>query len=253
MNNNLKIAALSYDIIWADIEANLENIVHEIRNINADLIVLPEMFATGFNMKPDEIADRTHQVLNWMKKCAAEKNVAICGSVSVSENGQFYNRFYFVEADGINHQYDKRHLFSYSGEDKVYTQGNERVIINFKGCRILLQVCYDLRFPVFSRNSGDYDAILYVANWPDSRIDAWEILLRARAVENQAYVFGVNRVGTDGNNLKYTESTFCFFADGNICSAKNGNIINAEFNAEKLAEFRRKFHFLDDRDSFKIL
>ncbi len=146
-----------------------------------------------------------------MKVLAKNKNAAIGGSVSVKEGNNYYNRFYFVKPCGDYHFYDKRHFFSYSGEDKVYSKGNNRVIVEYEGVRFLLQICYDLRFPVFSRNKGDYDMALYVANWPIQRIDAWNTLLKARAIENQAYVFGVNRVGTDGNGLEYPESTHCFF------------------------------------------
>ena len=158
-----------------------------------------------------------------------------------------------MKADGSFEFYDKRHLFSYSGEDKIYKSGEERVIVNVKGWRILLQVCYDLRFPVFARNNEDYDAILYVANWPETRIDAWNTLLKARAIENQSYVFGLNRIGTDGNNLTYPESSSCFFADGTVISEVNGNLVLAEFDEKKLSQYREKFQFLGDRDSFNIL
>ena len=168
------------------------------------------------------------------------------------EGENFYNRFYFVEPNGNYHQYDKRHLFSFSGEDQTYSAGKERIVVNYKGWRILLQVCYDLRFPVFARNNDDYDAILYVANWPEVRIDAWKTLLKARAIENLAYVFGLNRIGTDGNNLNYPESSFCFFADGTNISQTENHIVSAEFNSDELKKYRGRFQFLDDRDSFEI-
>src|SRR5690606_14673749 len=144
---------------------------------------------------------------------------------SVAEEGRFYNRFYFVRPDGPFQKYDKRHLFSFSGEHKTYAPGQERSIVELKGWRILLQVCYDLRFPVFARNNADYDAILYVANWPEARIDAWTTLLKARAIENQSYVFGLNRIGTDGNNLSYPQSSYCFGPAGEVVSEIAGQIV----------------------------
>lgn len=250
---NLKISGLNFDINWKNKQLNFKKIEESLKSKNADLFILPEMFSTGFVMQPEEIADRNSETLNWMKKFATESNVAICGSASVAEGNDFYNRFYFVEANGNYHFYDKKHLFSYSGEHEKYAAGSQRKIINFEGWRILLQVCYDLRFPVFSRNNDDYDAILYVANWPETRIDAWNTLLKARAIENQAYVFGLNRIGKDGNNLNYPESSYCFFADGTVASKVQDNIVSVEFDAEKIVQFREKFQFLNDRDSFKML
>ena len=249
---NLKINGLNLDIAWKDKQENFLKIEGKLEKKSTDLIVLPEMFSTGFYMNPEEIADRNEETLKWMKGFAKQKNCAICGSASIEENEKFYNRFYFVEPNGKHHQYDKRHLFSFSGEDKTYDSGSERIIVEFKGWRILLQVCYDLRFPVFSRNNDDYDAILYVANWPETRIEAWKTLLKARAIENQSYVFGLNRIGTDGNNLHYPESSYCFFADGSVVSNVKNNLVSAEFDFEKLKEFREKFQFLNDRDSFEI-
>lgn len=249
----LKITGLNLDIIWKNKEANFEKIEKKIENFHTDILVLPEMFSTGFCMEPNEIADKNEETLNWIKKLARKKNYAICGSASIQENGKFYNRFYFVKPDGDYFQYDKRHLFSYSGEDKIYAAGNDRVVVVYNGFRILLQVCYDLRFPVFSRYKEDYDAIFYVANWPKTRIDAWETLLKARALENQSYVFGLNRIGTDGNHLNYPESSYCFFADGTEISATKNDFVSADFDLGKLAHYREKFQFLSDRDSFEIL
>ena len=252
MRNNLKISGLNFDICWKDKKRNFHNIEQQFQDISADLLVLPEMFSTGFYMNAAEIADRNSETLEWMKKFAMEKDCAVAGSASIMEGENFHNRFYFVEPNGNHHQYDKRHLFSFSGEDKNYTSGKDRVIVNYKGWRILLQVCYDLRFPVFARNNDDYDAILYVANWPEVRIDAWKTLLKARAIENQSYVFGLNRIGTDGNNLNYPESSYCFFADGSIISETENHFVSAEFNSDELKKYRGRFQFLDDRDSFEI-
>lgn len=248
----MKIAGLNLDIIWKNKTDNFQLIEKELQNQNADVFLLPEMFSTGFCMDASEVSDRNQESLEFLKKMAKEKKAAFCGSAPVEDGGKFYNRMYFVQSDSQVDFYDKRHLFSFSGEDKVYTPGKERVIVNYKGFRILLQVCYDLRFPVFARNNDDYDAILYVANWPEKRVGAWEHLLKARAIENLSFVFGLNRIGTDGNNLFYPESSHCFFADGKEIAQKQGNVVSAELNIEELKDFRNHFQFLNDRDSFSI-
>lgn len=242
------IKALQQNIIWKNPLKNMTLIEESFENEKADIFLLPEMFTTGFCMDAEEIADKDSTTLIWMKEFAKKKNAVIAGSVSVAENGHFYNRFYFVEPDGKYRYYDKRHLFSYSGEDRIYTLGNERVVIEYKGFKILLQICYDLRFPVFMQNKGDYDAIVFIANWPETRIDAWKTLLKARAIENQSYVFGVNRIGVDGNNLNYPESSYSFFADGSEISSTDKNIVTAEWNLLDLQNYREKFPFLKDRD-----
>lgn len=247
----MKIVALNLDIQWKSPLENFKIIERQLENQTADLFVLPEMFSTGFCMDFEEI-DHSGKVLEWMKALAQRKNTAVAGSVSVKENEKFYNRFYFVLPNGEFHQYDKKHLFSYGGEDKVYTAGNERVIVDFLGFRILLLICYDLRFPVFSRNRGDYDGIICVANWPKSRIEAWQTLLKARAIENQSFVFGVNRIGIDGNQLHYPESSFCFFADGSEISEKENAFVSAKWDLKNLNEYREKYPFLKDGDNFEI-
>lgn len=248
----MKITGLNLDIVWKNKTQNFKVIENELQDHEADLFLLPEMFSTGFCMDASEAADRSLESLEFLKKMTKEKNAAFCGSAPVEEEGKFYNRMYFVHPDGNVDFYDKRHLFSFSGEDKVYTPGKKRIIVNYKGFRILLQVCYDLRFPVFARNNNDYDVMLYVANWPEKRVGAWEHLLKARAIENLSFVFGLNRIGTDGNNLFYQESSHCFFADGKEISKKEGNLVIAELNLEELKNFRNHFQFLNDRDSFEI-
>ncbi|SIQ09997.1 Predicted amidohydrolase [Chryseobacterium sp. RU37D] len=248
----MKITGLNLDIIWKDKTENFQLIEKELQNQDADLFLLPEMFSTGFCMDASEVSDRKQESLEFLKKMAKEKNTAFCGSAPVEDGGNFYNRMYFVHSDSEFNFYDKRHLFSFSGEDKVYTPGKERVVVNYQGFRVLLQICYDLRFPVFARNNDDYDMILYVANWPEKRVEAWEQLLKARAIENLSFVFGLNRTGTDGNNLFYRESSHCFFADGKEISEKNGNLVTAELSLEELKVFRNHFQFLNDRDSFSI-
>lgn len=250
--STFKIIGLNLDISWKNKEQNFKQIEEEFASIEADLFLLPEMFSTGFCMEAEEVADRNLETLTWMKSFAKSKNSAIAGSVSVEDNGKFYNRFYFVFPDGNFEYYDKRHLFSYSGEDKIYTAGTERKIIDYKGFRILLQVCFDLRFPVFSRNQNDYDVILYVANWPKSRVEAWKSLLKARSIENQAFLFGLNRIGTDGYNLEYEESSLVYFPDGREISERQNNLIITEWNLDELNEFRNKFPFLNERDEFEL-
>lgn len=248
----MKIVGLNLDIIWKNKAENFKIIERELKALKADLFLLPEMFSTGFCMDASEVSDRNEESLEFLKKISKEKNAAFCGSAPVEENGRFYNRMYFVQPHGEVVFYDKRHLFSFSGEDKVYTPGEKRVIVEYKGIRFLLQVCYDLRFPVFARNNDDYDAILYVANWPEKRVGAWEHLLKARAIENLSFVFGLNRIGTDGNHLFYQESSHCFFADGKEISDQKGNIVSAELNINELHDFRAHFQFLNDRDHFSI-
>lgn len=248
----MRIAGLNLDIVWKNKDKNFQLIEDQLKDQEADIFLLPEMFSTGFCMDATEVSDRNEESLEFLKKMSKEKNAAFCGSAPVEQGGHFYNRMYFVQPDSESVFYDKRHLFSFSGEDKVYTPGDKRVIVNYKGFRILLQVCYDLRFPVFARNNDDYDAVLYVANWPEKRVGAWEHLLKARAIENLSFVFGLNRIGTDGNNLFYQESSHCFFADGTEISKKEGNIVSAELNMEELKDFRQHFQFLNDRDNFEI-
>ena len=249
----LRIAGLNMDIAWKNKEENFRTIENELSSVEADVYLLPEMFSTGFCMEAEEVADQNLETLTWMKKFAQSTKTAVAGSASIEESGKFYNRFYFVFPDGNFEYYDKRHLFSYSGEDKIYSAGTERKIIEYKGFRILLQICFDLRFPVFSRNQDDYDAILYVANWPQSRVEAWKTLLKARSIENQAFLFGLNRIGKDGYGLDYEESSLVYFPDGKEISERKSNIVISEWDLEELKEFRSRFPFLDERDGFKII
>lgn len=248
----MKVTGLNLDIVWKNKKANFQLIEEALNNQEADIFLLPEMFSTGFCMDASEVSDRNEESLEFLKKMSREKNSAFCGSAPVEQGGNFYNRMYFIKPDSSTIFYDKRHLFSFSGEDKVYSPGKERVIVEYKGIRFLLQVCYDLRFPVFARNNDDYDAVLYIANWPEKRVGAWEHLLKARAIENLSFVFGLNRIGTDGNDLFYQESSHCFFADGKEISQKDGNIVSAELNIGELWDFRKHFQFLNDRDHFSV-
>ena len=195
----MKITMIQSAPTWADAEASLARVEQMIAVApTADVYVLPEMFATGFCMQPERIAQpEGGTILSAMKRLSAHYGAAIVGSVAVADGEKSYNRMYFVRPDGTVDRYDKRHLFTYSGEHEHYARGESRCIVEFRGVRFLLQVCYDLRFPVWSRNRGDYDAIIYIASWPVARISAWDTLLPARAIENQCYVVGVNRVGDD--------------------------------------------------------
>lgn len=251
----MKVTILQNDIYWSDISANTQH-VDEIMDKadKADLYVLPEMFSTGFCTHPEGIADKNGSTLAWMRKKATEKDAAIAGSIAVEEDGKFYNRFHFVYPDGKVVCYNKKHLFTYGGEDKRFTPGNERVIAEYKGVRILLQICYDLRFPVFSRNRNDYDVAIYVASWPTPRVEAWKALLKARAIENQCYVLAVNRVGSD---------PFCQYCGGSAVIDPYGKIVSAcedgkeciavaDIDMKELLAFREKFPVLEDADSFKL-
>lgn len=250
--NRIRIAGFQNNIIWKNKKENLKLIDQKFADIDADIFLLPEMFSTGYCMDVEEIADKDHQVLGWLKNFAKTRKSAVGGSVATEENGKYFNRFYFVEKDGKVHHYDKRHLFTYATEDQYYTAGQEKVVFEYLDWKICLQVCYDLRFPVFQRNVEDYDLILNVASWPSTRMNAWRILLAARAIENQAYVFGLNRTGKSGTGLLYTGESQCFFSDGNPIGSINDDILVAEPDMNILKNFRNKFPFLEDRDQFEI-
>ena len=248
----MKVTILQRNIEWANPALNVERANEAIdRNAGSDLYVLPEMFSTGFCTQPEGIAEPSNSdTLRWMQRKAAETNAAIAGSVAIEEQGKYYNRFYFVKPDGSVTHYDKKHLFTYGGEHLRFTAGEERVIVEWRGVRILLEVCYDLRFPIWARNRGDYDMILYVASWPTPRVAAWSALLVARAIENQCYVAGVNRVGTDpacehcGGSVIIDPygKAMATCADNTECEA------TAEIDMQALEAFREKFPVLKDAD-----
>ena len=253
----MKIALLQSDIEWAMPCRNRFGAEAMIASApGCDLYVLPEMFSTGFCTSPEGVAEpEPCDSLKWMKDSAEMFSAAIAGSVAVEENGRFFNRFYFVTPDGNAVHYDKRHLFTYGGEHLKFTAGKERKIVEYKGVRILLQVCYDLRFPLWSRNRGDYDMALYVASWPETRADAWRQLLKARAIENQCFVAGVNRIGTDPSN-SYCGGTMLIDPYGKViaeCADGMESVAVAEISMEELAAFRQKFPVLDDADDFELV
>ena len=248
----MKVTILQRDIVWADPAENVRRADEAIDcNPGSDLYVLPEMFSTGFCTQPEGIAEPAeNETVRWMKTKSQQTGAAIAGSIAIHEDGKFYNRFHFVTPDGNITTYDKKHLFTFGGEHKRFTAGSERVIVTYKGFRILLEICYDLRFPVWSRNKGDYDMIIYVASWPTPRVEAWKALLTARAIENQCYVVGVNRVGDDpGNN--YCGGSRVIDPYGQIMAeCEDGKEMEATANVDMavLEAFRAKFPVLDDAD-----
>lgn len=254
----MKITLVQTDIAWAEPQANAAHIEKAILNApKSDLYVLPEMWSTGFDTTPNSIAESENgDSLQWMQHTANNLNAAITGSIAVkdSSDGSFRNRFYFVKPqDGEGNSivyYDKHHLFTYGGENLRYTAGNQRVVVNWRGVRFLLLVCYDLRFPKWSRSEEDYDCILYVASWPASRIAAWNSLLTARAIENQCYVAGVNRIGKDPY-CDYPGSTQLIDPYGHVtekCEDNKEMTITGTLDIDMLNAFRKKFPVLKDRD-----
>ncbi|UKM65273.1 amidohydrolase [Flavobacteriaceae bacterium GSB9] len=259
MQNELKIALLQSDLAWEDAAQNRKNLGVALRGIaqTIDVIVLPEMFATGFTMNAEKVAEPMDgDTVAWMKQMATKTNAAIAGSLVISEERKFYNRFLFVEPSGKISIYNKRHTFTLAGENKVYTAGSKQVIIDYKGWKICPQVCYDLRFPVWSRNVEGYHVLIYVANWPKPRISAWNTLLQARAIENMSYCIGVNRVGVDGTNIEYSGHSAAYDVLGNKITTiepKQEQIETITLEKRHVEAYRNKFKFLDDRDAFKII
>ena len=248
----MKVTILQRDIVWADPAENVKRADEAIDcNPGSDLYVLPEMFSTGFCTQPEGIAEPAdNDTLAWMKVKAARTGAAIAGSIAIHEGGKYYNRFHFVTPDGNVTTYDKKHLFTFGGEHNRFTAGTERKIVTFKGVRILLEICYDLRFPMWSRNRGDYDMIIYVASWPTPRLEAWKALLTARAIENQCYVAGVNRVGTDPGN-EYCGGSRVIDPYGKViaeCEDSKETEATAEVDLNVLEAFRAKFPVLNDAD-----
>ena len=254
----LKIAIVQHVIRWNELECNLQHITSLLdRQPGADLYVLAETFATGFLAEgsAEKAGLQALQIVCWMKQQARRLDAAITGSVAmVDEDGLLRNRLFFVRPDGSYEYYDKHHLFSYAGETKEYVAGERRVVTEWRGVRLLLQVCYDLRFPVFSRNRGDYDAIIYVANWPARRCEVWQTLLKARALENQCFVVGVNIVGSD-KFCEYLGDSEVIDAYGQTiasCASGKEGIAVAELDMDALLRFRKKFPVLDDADEWPL-
>jgi predicted amidohydrolase len=251
------IALLSFDIIWEQPAANRLYLDVQLAALPAgvDLVVLPEMFSTGFSMNPEKIAEphQDSETLAWMQQWANKKSIAITGSLAIQDEGQFYNRLYFVEPENKVHFYDKRHLFGFAGENKVYSAGSDRLVVHYKGIKICPLICYDLRFPVFSRNTEDFDLLLYVANWPKVRISAWDALLRARAIENQCFVAGVNRTGIDNGGWEFPGHTQAIDMAGNdlLPPQRNQGCFVVELDLLARNNFLQQFPFLKDQDAFQ--
>ncbi|WP_139957189.1 amidohydrolase [Flavicella sediminum] len=258
MQDQLKITLVQNDTQWRAIAENLKELSKMITSLNekTDLIILPEMFSTGFDMEPQLAAETMNgSAIQWMQKTAKENNTAIAGSLIIEEKGHYYNRFIFVHTTGAMVHYDKKHLFSLAGEDKIYTAGENRLIFEYKGWKIAPFVCYDLRFPVWSRNTEFYDLAIYTANWPKPRITGWDTLLKARAIENLCYVAGVNRIGIDANNYEYPGHSQVLDPLGETVGSISENkkeTLTVSLSKKHIENTRQKFQFLNDRDTFEF-
>jgi len=266
VNRNMKATLIQTHLYWEDREKNISHFDVLLNSIKeeTDLIILPEMFTTGFTMNPEKLAEPFNgETLVWLKQKAKEKNTTITGSVAVTEEGKYFNRLFWVEPAGSFTVYNKRHLFRMAKEDEHYTPGNKKIITKIKDWNICPLVCYDLRFPVWSRNKFDkkhkvweYDVLMYVANWPESRAYPWKQLLIARAIENQCYVIGVNRIGSDGNNYSHSGDSMVINPRGEIISKTKANeqsIETIELDKNYLEEFRKIFPVGLDADDFELL
>jgi len=254
---NLRVSLVQTDLVWEDPAANCAQLEEKLALLAglSDVVVLPEMFATGFSMTPAGAEVGKGPALQWMQVQANRIGALIIGSLKVKQGTSFYNRLYAVEPSGAYASYDKRHLFRMGGEHEFYQAADQQVILTYKGWKLALFICYDLRFPVWSRNVGvAYDVAIYVANWPAPRANAWRTLLQARAIENLAYVVGVNRVGTDTNELAYAGDSLLVDFKGGLALDLNAEdqILTAELSASELAEFRAKFPAHLDADSFSL-
>ena len=265
--SSLTITVIQTDLIWQNKKANLDLLEQKINSINGhkELVVLPEMFSTGFSMQPALFAETMEgETVAWMKRIAVEKKIILTGSIIINEGEKFYNRLIWMLPNGQYGQYYKRHLFAYAGEDEHYSAGSKRLIASVKGWKINLQICYDLRFPVWARQTpatqddtgdGMYDLLLFVANWPNKRSHAWKTLLEARAIENQCFVVGVNRVGTDGNNQYYSGDSLVINPMGETLyhKAEVEDIYTITLQKKDVIDVRKQFPFWKDADEFRIL
>ena len=270
--SSLTITIIQPNLVWENKKANLDMLSQKIESIKekTEVVIFPEMFSTGFSMQPKLLAEKmSGETVAWMKKIASSKKVIVTGSAIIEEDGKYYNRLIWMLPNGEYGAYDKRHLFAFADEHKHYSPGNKRLIAQVKGWKINLQVCYDLRFPVWARQAApsqpppkgeeqeaslEYDLLIYVANWPERRSTAWKTLLQARAIENQCYVVGVNRVGDDGNNIYYAGDSMIIDPLGEILyhKANEEDVFTYTLQKEKLNEVREKFPFWKDADSFYI-
>ena len=259
MQDQLKITIIQSNLIWENPEENRRLFSEKMETIlkETNLIVLPEMFTTGFTMNASILAEKEEgETLEWMQSEAKKNNCAIVGSVIISEKDNYYNRLFFVYPNGEYKTYNKRHTFTLAGEHKTYSSGKEQVIIDYLGWKICPLICYDLRFPVWARNTQDYDILLYVANWPQKRIEAWDALLKARAIENMCYCVGVNRTGIDDNGHHYNGHSAVYNVLGGQISNPNFEnefIETISLQKSHIEKNRKHLQFLNDRDEFNLI
>ncbi len=255
---DLVVTIIQSDLIWENISGNLKRFSQKINALEAqtDLIVLPEMFATAFSMLPEKFAQKMDgEIVSWMRKNAAQKKCVIAGSVIIEQNAKFFNRLIWMRPDGTYEYYNKRHLFRMGLEHEHYAAGGEQKIVELKGWRFMLLICYDLRFPVWSRTRGNYDAMIYVANWPFRRANVWKTLIKARAHENQAFVIGVNRIGDDGNGIAHSGDSAVISPIGAELSTTKSfreHLETVILSAEELKFLRKSFPVELDSDDFEI-
>lgn len=255
--DNLRVSLVQTHLVWEDPVANRDHFSTLLSPLagRTDLVILPEMFSTGFSMRPEALAEPPEgPTPQWMMDQAKKLDAVITGSLIIQAHGRYYNRLIWMPPDGAFRHYDKRHLFTLAGEDRHYTPGKAHLLVTWKGWRILPLICYDLRFPVWSRNVFDYDLLLYVANWPERRVQAWSTLLAARAIENQAYTIGVNRIGHDGNDVYHSGDTGLYDFQGYPVyrCAHQEDVFTAALDKTAQRDFRQKLAFLPDRDTFQI-
>ena len=253
----MTVTLMQTELVWEDRDANLAHFNQLMAGIleSADLIILPEMFSTGFSMNTEALAEKENgATIQWLQQKAGEMQSVLTGSVIIEEGGRYYNRLFWMRPDGTYDTYDKRHLFSMANEQDHFTAGHNRLVVELNGWRICPQICYDLRFPVWTRNRDDYDFMFFVANWPERRNFAWKSLLQARAIENQAYVVGLNRIGTDGNGVYHSGDSALIDPLGEVVFTEPDNpaIRTFTLSAERLNYVRTKFPFLQDRDDFEL-
>lgn len=256
----MRVVVVQSPLVWENPSENQTYFLQQLKSIKtAGLIVLPEMFSTGFSMKPEGVAHKSTEVLEYLKpflSFASSNNTAICGSMMVEENGQYFNRLFVLMPSGQVQHYNKRHLFTFAGEHHSYTAGDKPLQLKIAGVNVAFFVCYDLRFPVWIRNKAEkpYDLAVFVANWPTARVNAWQSLLVARAIENQCYVVGANRIGTDGNGIAYNGCSQLINAYGNtVFKSINGKVnMAANLDLDDLNRFREKFPVLNDADGFSL-
>ncbi len=258
MKKNLNITLIQTDTVWKNIDKNLEILTKKLNDISddTDIIVLPELFSTGFTMEGENIAELMDgKSVLWMKKISKKNDCLVIGSLVINDNENIYNRLITTFPNGDIKYYDKRHLFSFAGEDKVFSSGKTKLVFEYKGFKICPLICYDLRFPVWARNTEEIDILIYVANWPVARIRSWDILLKARAIENLCYSIGVNRVGVDNNDFIYNGHSAVYDALGysllDFEESKEG-VKSITLDKEYIIKTRNKFGFLEDQDSFEI-